>query len=391
MSEEKKHYVAYAGTYTTGSSHGIHIYDVDVETGSLFLRRVVPVRNCSYLTPSKDGRFIYSLADEGVQVFEVRPDGDLVAINKILIDGMRGHHLTVDKNGRYVFIGGYHDGKVTMIHTHKDGSLGSQMDGIYHKGVGGIRERSWRPHVTCVRVTPDNRFLCAVDSALDMVAIYRIDTKANKLVPTDCLRMGRVAGPRVIHFTKDRRFAYILCEISCSVRVYKYWNDENGFPKFEYLEEYSVLQGKQDIYDCACSMRFSRDEDYLYTTAGGDNSVAIFRIDKETGRLTRVLALPIGGIYPKDANLFPNEKYLAVCNNKSNTIAVFAVDFEKGTLALKGKPQKIDQPNCLFFRRIERAPDVIRNISNEEAEAEAAEEIRREKAVIASALESMEP
>ena len=31
------------------------------------------------------------------------------------------------------------------------------------------------PHVTCVKVTPDQQSVCAVDSGLDQVKIYRIE------------------------------------------------------------------------------------------------------------------------------------------------------------------------------------------------------------------------
>ena len=34
-----KKYVAYVGTYTHGSSKGIHVYDVDVEKGTLTERK----------------------------------------------------------------------------------------------------------------------------------------------------------------------------------------------------------------------------------------------------------------------------------------------------------------------------------------------------------------
>ena len=42
---EKEKYIAYVGTYTHGSSIGIHLYDVDVEEGTLSERKVVPVNN----------------------------------------------------------------------------------------------------------------------------------------------------------------------------------------------------------------------------------------------------------------------------------------------------------------------------------------------------------
>ena len=45
MSEKK--YVAYVGSYTHGSSRqGIHVYDVDVENGTLTERSSVEVLQC---------------------------------------------------------------------------------------------------------------------------------------------------------------------------------------------------------------------------------------------------------------------------------------------------------------------------------------------------------
>ena len=47
MSEKK--YVAYVGSYTHGSSRqGIHVYDVDVENGTLTERSSVEVSNASH-------------------------------------------------------------------------------------------------------------------------------------------------------------------------------------------------------------------------------------------------------------------------------------------------------------------------------------------------------
>ena len=74
---EREKYVAYVGTYTHGSSIGIHLYDVDVEEGVLRERKVVPVNNSSYLARSKSGKYLYSIADEGVAVFAIHADGDL--------------------------------------------------------------------------------------------------------------------------------------------------------------------------------------------------------------------------------------------------------------------------------------------------------------------------
>ena len=87
----KDRYVAYVGTYTHGSSVGVHVYDMDVEAGYMTERNVVPVNNASHLTTSTNGKYLYSIADEGVEVLKINQEtGDLTAINKVGIDGIRG-------------------------------------------------------------------------------------------------------------------------------------------------------------------------------------------------------------------------------------------------------------------------------------------------------------
>lgn len=374
MAEEK--YVAYVGTYTNGSSKGIHIYDVDVEEGLLYLRKVVPVNNSSYIKESRNGEYLYSIADEGVEVYKIAPNGDLTSINQIDIDGMRGCHLSTDLTGKYLFVAGYHDGKVTVIHTHHDGRLGSLMDGKYHRGQGALVERCFRPHVTCVRITPDNRFLCAVDEALDQVVIYSLDDKFSKLKEIDILRMGKEAGPKSIHFSKDGRFCYILCQITNVIRVYDYHVNERGLPCFELKQEVSTLSNAKDIHDAASAMRLSYDGKYVICATAGDDSVAMYEINPEDGTLDRMFALPTSGEYPKDIALFPDQQHIAVVNNAGGSITTFKIDYEKKVLMMKGKPHKIDTPNCMLFHKIEEAPAEFRHISEKEAEAEVQKRVR---------------
>lgn len=65
----KKKYVAYVGSYTHGASKGIKVYDVDVEKGILTERNEVEVSNSSHAAVSKNGKYLYSIEDEGVAVF----------------------------------------------------------------------------------------------------------------------------------------------------------------------------------------------------------------------------------------------------------------------------------------------------------------------------------
>ena len=99
---DEKKYVAYVGTYTHGSSVGIHLFDLDVENGGMTERKVIPINNPSYIKMSHNGRFLYSIADEGVRSFTVLPDGDLEPLNCASIEGMRGCYLSTDKDDQYL-------------------------------------------------------------------------------------------------------------------------------------------------------------------------------------------------------------------------------------------------------------------------------------------------
>lgn len=334
-------YVAYVGTYTHGSSIGIHLYDVDVEEGTLTERKVVPVNNSSYICRSLNGKYLYSIADEGVAVFAIDEEsGDLKPINKVDIDGMRGCHLSVDQTGRYLFVAGYHDGKVTVVHTHKDGRLGSIMDGIFHKGLGSVAERNFRPHVNCVVPTPDNKYLCAVDNGIDQVKIYKVNSQRNKLQLVDILRCERESGPRTLRFSRNGKYAYLLFELTNEVEVYTYKDGKNS-PEFEKIQSLSTTSDNVDrAHDAASGMCFSNDGKHLFTSTAGDNTVAMFSIDEETGLLTKEFALPISGDYPKDIAMFPDNKHIAVVNHESNSITTFTVDYEKKS---SGSERKTDE------------------------------------------------
>lgn len=76
-----------------------------------------------------------------------------------------------------------------MMHLNEDGSIGDIADGIFHKGMGrSIAQRNFIPHVDCVKLTPDQKFLCAVDNGLDQVKIYRVDYEYGKLELVDIIR-----------------------------------------------------------------------------------------------------------------------------------------------------------------------------------------------------------
>lgn len=345
-------YVAYVGTYTHENSVGIHLYDLDMKQGTMAERKVIPISNPSDLVISKNKKFLYSIADEGVEAFEILPDGDLRPINEQWIGGMRGCYVEVDDENRYLFVAGHHDGKVTMMKLEPDGSIGEIADGIFHKGMGrSIAHRSSKPHVDCVKLTPDQEFLCAVDNGLDHVKIYKLDYEMGKMHLVDILRGPLESAPHMIRFSRDGKYAYVLYELLNQVDVFSYELIDGG-PHFEKLQSITTMAPKDDDVCAASGMEVSLDGNYLFCSNAGVNSVVIFRIDENTGVLTEMCNEKISGDYPKMIGIFPDGQHFMSLNNETNEITTFKVDYEKKYILMEGKPLSVDKPNCVYIHKL---------------------------------------
>lgn len=352
MSKEK--YVAYVSTYTSGnkSSYGIRIYDVDMDNGRFIEKDQVEITNSSYVTVSHNQKYLYSITDFGVEAYKVMKGGSLEIVNHASINGMRGCYLSTDYDDKFLFVAGYHDAKVTVLRLNQDGSIGEITEEIFHKGLGSIAERNFRPHINCVKMTRDNQFLCAADLGMDHVIIYGLNHTTGKLHQVDIIRSEQESAPRHLKFSKDGKFLYIVHELKNYVDVYTYSLDEHGNPVFEKIQNISTVNKYHAGGSAASALNFSADFNYLCSSNAGDNSVILYRIDKKSGLLSKILCLPVSGDYPKDAVLFPDNRHLVSLNHESNSMTFFNVDLEKGTLVMNGREMKVDQPNCVIFHKL---------------------------------------
>lgn len=348
----KGKYMAYVGSYSyNGKAKGITVYDVDVEKGTFKQRCEVEVDNSSYVIASKSGKTLYSIADEGVVAFRILENGSLSRLNSANIKGMRGCHLSTDLNDKYLFVSGYHDGKATVLRLRKDGGVGEIVDGVFHKGLGSVADRNFRPHVTCCRRTHDGKYVLAADSGLDQVKIYRFDEREEQLVQVDAIRCDLESAPRTFRFSEDGKFLYLMYELKNVIDVYTY-DAGDRVPVFEKIQTISTTLPKHNQLTAACAMRFSPDQKHMFCSNAGDETVAMYERNPETGILTMQCCLPISGEYPKDITVFPDDRHLAAVNHESGTLTFFSIDYEKGLLIMSANEIKCNEPNCCVMVKV---------------------------------------
>ncbi len=350
--EKDDRYVAYVSTYTRNAKVGIYIYDVDVKAGRLKEKDEVEITNSSYISLSHNGKYLYAITDFGVESYSIGPDGCLKNIGTATINGMRGCYLSTDYEDRFLFVAGYHDAKVTVLKINPDGSVGEITDEVFSAGIGSIIERSFLPHVTCAKMTRDNKYLCVCDLGMDQVKVFAFDKNTGKLKLVDMIRCDQDSAPRYIKFHKNGKFAYVTHEVACKIDIYSY-RDEDGDPEFERIGSVSTInEDYKTSGSISCAMKFSPDHKLLMNSVAGSNSVAVFKVDEKTGLLDKRLSLPVSGDYPKDVAFFPDSKHIVSLNHESNTMSIFTLNLKDNIIVMNGPFIKVPSGNCIITKKL---------------------------------------
>jgi 6-phosphogluconolactonase len=88
---------------------------------------------------------------------------------------------------------------------------------------------------------------------------------------------------------------------------------------------------------------------FLYASNRGHDSIAMFAIDSDNGRLTFKEYVPTKGQSPRNFVIAPGGKFLLAENEKSDNVVLFRIDQQTGKLTPTGKEWEIDQPVCIRF------------------------------------------
>lgn len=350
MASKRK--VAYIGTYSEADEPGLYVCDVK-KNGELFtVLQELPTGNTSYLCLSKDCSYLYAVVDEGVASFRCEDDGSLTYLNTKSIGGMRGCYIVIDSESRYVFVAGFHDGRVTMVKLKSDGSLSGVADGVFHKGhaISSNDRRLDHPKVTCVCLTPDEKYLCAADYGLNQIKIYEVDYNSGKLELVDTVRCAMDSAPRRVCFSNSGKYFFVLTEVSSSVEVFKYKDTEEG-PEFELLHRVPVLE-ETYVAAAATHMFMHPDGKHLFVSIDGMNYVSWLTLNEKTGELKIAGNAPVSGDYPKFITPIHDTDEIIVINHDANEIRDFNVNFKGGYMLQCAKPSSIRRANCICFKNV---------------------------------------
>jgi 6-phosphogluconolactonase len=251
----------------------------------------------------------------------------------------------VDRSKQWIVTGNYTGGNLTVLPIAEDGSLQSSAQRVQHTGSSANKNRQEKPHVHAAVFSPDQQYLFSPDLGTDKVMIYRFNKAAQQpLQPAAVpfVKSTAGSGPRHFTFAPNKKFAYLVEELSGTVAAYRYVNGKLTFLQriSTHPAGYSGAKGSADIH-------LSLDGKFLYASNRGDaNSITVFSV-AANGKLTLKGIQSTLGVHPRNFVIDPTGQYLLVANRDSDAIVIFKRSATTGLLRDTGQRIEIPKPVCL--------------------------------------------
>lgn len=344
----------YVGTYThpikfgTGQildskGKGIYLLELNPDDGRLENKEVFTgIVNPSYLVISQSKKFLYAVnelkeyegqASGSVSAFKISEvDGAITLINRQPTNGTDPCHVILSPEGKHLFVSNYMSGSIAVYPILEDGSIGGMCQFFQHVGSSVNTARQSGPHAHALVFSPDGRFAFVPDLGIDRLMIYQITGGEEPLkpaaVPYYQTRPG--AGPRHCEFSQDGQYCYLINELNSTISVLAY-DSSNGC--FSEVQVASSLPESLSIPGNTCAdIHLTPDGGYLYGSNRGHNSLVVYRVEKESGKLIYIDCQPCGGEIPRNFAIDPSGHYLLCANQDSDNIVTFGIDESTGLL-----------------------------------------------------------
>ena len=360
-------YYAYVGCRTTARRYahgkGISVYAID-DQGSWKLEDITrTLDNPAWLVFDRNKAHLYAVHGDAheVSAFKVLADGKLEYLNTVDAQGKNPVYAVPSFNNRFLFVATLQGGAVASLPIRGDGSLGEavQVEHFEGPGEGGVSHAH-----ACVLDRTGNFLLVPTQArgvGYDRVWVLKVDQETGRLTRISFTEARKYDEPRHLVFSRDNRHVYLVNEKTSTLRVFDF-DDQKGI-----LTPKQVVPTLQDTYvgpNMASAIVLSGDGSHVYVsnrikegippegegyagTFRGQESVAIYAIDPQTGMLKDPEWVNFGGFTPRFMTLCPDGNLL-VANMDSDTLKFFAP--AGNGLEATGQTVQTESPCTVVFR-----------------------------------------
>ena len=310
--------------------------------------------NPSWVTLTKDGRFLYAVIE--TTVFEGEPGGGVAAyardpetgtltlLNTAASCGVEPAHLEVDPSERFLLVANYRTGSVSVFVREADGSLGNLVEHLEHRGSSAHRIRQAGPHAHQILFDPVTGDVLVPDLGLDAVFVYILGDTGSLTERSEArIEVPPGAGPRHLAFHPDGQHLFLLNELDNTLVALR----RNG-DRFEKTAIGSTLPRGFRGHSQASAVRVSHSGRSVLVSNRGLDSIAVFTFDGSASSFALKLVEPSQGRQPRDFLQTLEGSHIVVANQDEDTVVVFAFDENAPSLTYVSQTE-VPTPVCLRF------------------------------------------
>jgi len=332
----------------------IEAFRFDLASGALTrIGLAAEIEHPSFLSISPSHQFLYSISEGGnaaassISVFAIdAAAGKLTFINKQPAGGSGPCYVEVDGAGKNALIANYGSGSFAVFPLAADGTVQSMSAFIQDHGSSVNPARQEGPHGHSLVAGPGGRFVFGCDLGLDKVMIFKFDAGQGTLVANEpaFAQVKPGSGPRHIAFHPNGRWAFLINEMASTLAVF---SDDASSGALQEIQTISTLPEGFSGQSTGAEVAVHPSGKFVYASNRGDDSIAVFGCDPESGRLTFIERVPTGGKTPRQFEIDPTGRYLLAANQDSNTVVVFRIDAASGRLQPAGSQVESNTPMCV--------------------------------------------
>lgn len=346
---------AYVGSRTTrernARGEGISVLRIDAQSGALERVQLLGgLVNPSYLALNRAGDRLYAVHGDGslASAFKVdRANGQIALLNQVDFAGRNPVHLALSQDEASLVVSSHLTGEVLVIGIKEQGRLDSVTQRVALPGEPGPHRKEQpfsKPHFN--PFDPSGKWLLVPDKGLDKVFVFGLQGGQLQPAATPWLQVREGAGPRNLAFHPRQPWAYLVNELDSTVLACRFDAATGALQPFQWLP---TLPDDFTGHSRAAAIEVDAAGRRLYASNRGHDSIAVYDIATETGRLSLRQVTSTGGKTPRFFKLAPNGRWLYALNEDSDTIVALPVDSDTGLLGQPGEPLHCGSPVCMVF------------------------------------------
>ncbi|OLL33497.1 6-phosphogluconolactonase [Burkholderia sp. SRS-W-2-2016] len=324
--------ISQAATYayvSNADSKDISVFSLDKSNGALTPVETVAVGGTAMpMTFSPDHLRLYAglrSTPYSVVSFAVNPlDGKLIELGRApLAESMA--YISTDASGRYLFSASYGGNMVAVNPIGANGVVGNVQQTI-----------KTGPMAHAIRNAPDNRVVFASVLGSDAWLRFKFDASNGQLTEdaSPAYALPPKSGPRHFVFSPDQRFTYLIDELDGKLHVLALDNKRDTVKP---VQTVSILPPNfSGGNPWGADLHVTPDGRFLFASERTSNTLAAYRIDRASGKLTRIGTYPTEK-QPRGFNIDPSGQYLLAVGQLSPTLSAYRIDGKTGKLSAIGQ------------------------------------------------------